>query len=91
MVPRKGRYPSSGKPRGPGGNGGFLDFLAAHKNQINTANIETKAVRFALESSSLSLLAIHHHDRMAETAFNMSGFVNVKEKRQELRIGNLKN
>ena len=88
MVPRKGRYPSSGKPRGPGGNGGFLDFLAAHKNQNNTANIETKAVRFALESSSLSLLAVHHRDHMAETVFNMSAFVNVKRKMQELRIGN---
>ena len=87
-LPRKGRYPSSGKPCGPGGNGGFLDFLAAHKNQNNTANIETIAVGFALESSSLSLLALHHRDHMAETVFNMSAFVNVKKKMQELRIGN---
>ena len=73
-VPRKGRYPTSGKPRGSGGNGGitFLDFLDAHRNQINTANIETKAVTITLESSSFSSLPPHHHDHMVETVLNIA-------------------
>lgn len=42
-LPRKGRYPSGGRPREVGGNGGitFLDFFAGHRNQ-NTANRHLK-------------------------------------------------
>ena len=48
LEPRNGRYPTIGKPRGPGGNGAVL-FLAlrdAHK-YLKIANMAIRMVRTA--------------------------------------------
>ena len=64
---RNGRYPSSGRPRGPGGGGGapprFL--MNIHAYQEMTRLIKAK-VRLTRANSSLLLVLSHHHDHASD-------------------------
>ena len=46
------RFPSTGNPRGPGGNGGVLDFLISH----DTAIIATDIVAITLTTVSSKIM-----------------------------------
>jgi len=73
-VPRNGRYPKNGTPRGPGGNGAVVWFRLLNKEKkVRAAITMTSSVAVALGIASSASLASHDHGQAPpESALDIS-------------------